>query len=81
MYIFEVRAFNRVQIKCRIPEFTHAKKSVPTTFSPKYWIWLNVSRDDPRGLSHKSACQRPFTLEWEYCKKYNLKRCRKWRDL
>ncbi len=31
-----------------------------------------MDRDDPRGLSHRSACHRPFTLEWEYYKKYGL---------
>ncbi len=36
------------------------------------WIWLNVDRDDPRGLSHRSTSPHPFTPEWEYCKKYGL---------
>ncbi len=73
MYIFEVGAYDRVHIKCKIPEFTHSKKNVTTTFTPKYWIWLNVDSEDSRGLSHKSACLRPFTPDWEYCKTYSLK--------
>ncbi len=31
-----------------------------------------MDRDDQRGLSHRSDCPRPFTPEWEYCKKYGL---------
>ncbi len=73
MYIFKVGAFDRVQTKCKILEFTLTKKKVPTTFTTKYWIWLNVDRDDPRGLSYKSTCPHPFTPLWEYCKKYRLK--------
>ncbi len=50
MYIFEVGALYRVQITCKIIEFTHAKKNVPTTITItlKYWIWLNVDREDHR---------------------------------
>ncbi len=72
IYIYRVGAFDRVQIKCKAPEYTHARRNVPTTYTPKYWIWLNVDRDDPRGLSHRSACPHPFTPKWEYCKKYGL---------
>ncbi len=73
MYIFEVGTFDLVQIKCKLPEFTHTKRNIPTTYSTKYWIWIHVDRDDPRCLSHKRACPCPFTPEWEYCKKYNFK--------
>ncbi len=69
MYIFKVGAFDRLQIKCKLPEYTQARRKVPTAYTPKYWIWLNVVRDDPRGLSHRSACPRPFTPDWDYCKK------------
>ncbi len=72
MYIFKVSAFNKVQIKCKLSEYTHARRKVPTTYTPTYWIWLNVDRDDPRGLSHRSACPRPFTPDWDYCKKHGL---------
>ncbi len=73
MYIFEVGAFDRVQIKSGIPQITHSKKNVPTTFSHKYWIWFNVDKEDPRNLSHKSACLSTFRQDWEYCHRYKLK--------
>ncbi len=69
MYIFEVGVIERVIIKSKLPEHTHTEKNVPTTYSPKVWVWLNVDRDDPRGLSHKSAYPHLFTPEWEYCMK------------
>ncbi len=65
-------AFDRVQIKCKIPEYTNVRRKVPTTYTPKYWIWFNVDRDDPRGLSHRNACPRPFTPHWDYCKKHGF---------
>ncbi len=72
MYIFKVSAFDRVQIKCKLPEYTHARRKVPTTFTPKYWIWLKVDKDDPRGLSHRSSCPCSFTSDWEYCHRHGL---------
>ncbi len=72
MYIFKVGAFDRVKIKCKLPEYTHARRKVPTTYTPKYWIWLNVDKNDPRGLSDRSTCPCPFTPDWDYCKKHGL---------
>ncbi len=72
IYIFEVGVIDRVNIKCKLPENNHTENSMPTTYNPKIWVWLNVDRDDPGGLSHKSVCPHPFTPEWEYCKKYKL---------
>ncbi len=34
MYIYRVGAFNKVQIKCKAPEYTHARRKVPTTYKP-----------------------------------------------
>ncbi len=31
-----------------------------------------MDRDDLRGLSHRSACPRPFTSDWEYCQRHGL---------
>ncbi len=61
-----------MQNKCKIPEFTHARRKVPITYTPTYWIWLNVDIDDLRWLSNRSTCVGLFTSDWEYCQRYGI---------
>ncbi len=73
MNIYKVAAIHRVNIKLQYTEFTHTEVRKTTIYTPKYWIWLNVDTEDPRGPHHKNSCLRPFTTNWEYCVNHNLK--------
>ncbi len=69
VYIYIVGAFDRIQIKIKpLNTVMPAGKFIPHI--PQNWIRLNV--DNHKGLSHRSACSRPFTFVWEYCKKYGI---------
>ncbi len=55
MNIYKIGAINRVNIKLQYPEFTHPEIRKTTTYTPEYWIWLNVDKEDPRGPHHKNS--------------------------
>ncbi len=73
MIIYKVAAIHRVNIKLQYPGFTQTKVRKTTTYTPKYWIWLNMEKEYPRGAHHKNSCPRPFTTKWQYCVNHNLK--------
>ncbi len=57
MSIYKIGAINRVNIKLQYPEFTHTKTRKNTKYTLKYWIWLNVDKEDPRGPITKTHPQ------------------------
>ncbi len=61
-------------------EFTDTEIRKTTTYTPIYWIWLNVDKEDPRGPQHKNSFLRPFTTNWEYCVNRNLKNLTEFSD-
>ncbi len=63
MSIYKIGAIKRVNIKTQYTEFTHTELRKTTTYTPKYWIWLNVDKDDPRELCHNNSCPPDHSLQ------------------
>ena len=63
--------FSQDEMVC--PKISVAKEKGKPDLTFLHWVWFNPDEEDPRGPKHPFHCPHPYTEEWKYCERYELR--------